>query len=70
VDLETDALVQDVLRSSLGDRTVITIAHRIETILSADRVFVMAAGKAVETGKPRELLMDMTSAFSKHVNKN
>ena len=38
VDLETDKLVQDVLRQALHDCTVITIAHRVETVMGSDRV--------------------------------
>ncbi len=49
---------------------MITIAHRIETIMDSDRVVVMAAGKVVEVGNPKELLLDKDSMFSKHVNKN
>ena len=38
MDLETDKLVQDVLRQALHDCTVITIAHRVETVMGSDRV--------------------------------
>ena len=70
VDLESDRMVQDVLRSALHDRTVITIAHRVETILQCDKIVVMSAGEVVEVGKPKQLLEDPTSAFFKHVNQN
>lgn len=70
VDLETDRLVQGVLKTALADRTVITVAHRVETIMGADRVVVVAAGRAVEVGNPIELLKDEDSAFSRHVNRN
>ena len=40
VDLETDKLVQDVLRQALHDCTVITIAHRVETVMGSDRVIL------------------------------
>ena len=62
--------MQEVLREALGDRTVMTVAHRVETIMGADRVVVMAAGRAVEVGNPIELLRDENSAFSRHVNRN
>lgn len=70
VDLETDLLLQDVLRTCLSDRTVLTIAHRVETIMCCDRVIFMANGRALEIGNPRQLLQDPTSEFSKHVAKN
>ena len=66
VDLETDTLLQEVLRTSLADRTVITIAHRIDTIMESDRVIVISAGSAIEIGNPRELLEDPDSAFYNH----
>jgi len=70
VDLETDRLVQDVLKSSLSHCTVITIAHRVETVLGSDRVIVMSEGKAIEVGHPNLLLQNPDSEFSKHVNSN
>ncbi|TRY74419.1 hypothetical protein TCAL_00651 [Tigriopus californicus] len=70
VDLETDALVQDVLRSSLKDRTVISIAHRIDSVLGTDRVVVMASGQVLESGPPQSLLQDPNSAFAQHVSQN
>jgi ATP-binding cassette subfamily C (CFTR/MRP) protein 4 len=70
VDLETDRLVQDVLRTALHDCTVITIAHRVDTVMGSDRVIVMASGKAIEVGHPNMLLQDPESKFRKHVADN
>ena len=67
VDFETDRLIQDVLRNSLCDCTVITIAHRVDTVLGSDRVVVMAQGRTLENGHPNILLQDPNSEFSKHV---
>lgn len=56
VDVETDALLQTTLRSPLfSKRTIITIAHRINTILDSDRVLVLDAGEVKEFGSPQEL---------------
>jgi ABC-type multidrug transport system fused ATPase/permease subunit len=55
VDLETDDLIQTALRTQLGGVSVVTIAHRLDTIMHCDRVVVMDAGKAVENGPPLEL---------------
>ncbi|KAK3352376.1 hypothetical protein B0T25DRAFT_184635 [Lasiosphaeria hispida] len=60
MDYETDRGVQAVLRRELdadgaGDRTLVTIAHRLQTIVDYDKVVVMGAGRVVETGSPREL---------------
>lgn len=57
VDIETDALLQATLRSSIFDnRTIITIAHRINTILDSDRIVVLQQGKVAEFDTPEELI--------------
>lgn len=56
VDTETDEKIQQVLRSELKSVTVITIAHRLNTIIDYDRIVVLDAGKLVEFGSPEELL--------------
>ena len=57
VDVETDAAVQSTLRSSLfKDRTIITIAHRINTILDSDRVVVLSQGRVAEFDTPSALI--------------
>ncbi|KAJ5038430.1 uncharacterized protein L3040_007291 [Drepanopeziza brunnea f. sp. 'multigermtubi'] len=57
VDVETDALLQTTLRSPLfSKRTIITIAHRINTILDSDRIVVLDKGRVEEFGTPAELL--------------
>jgi ABC-type multidrug transport system fused ATPase/permease subunit len=60
MDYETDRGVQVVLRQELNtdgarDRTLVTIAHRLRTIVDYDKVVVMGAGRVVEVGSPREL---------------
>ncbi|TFB03632.1 ATP-binding cassette transporter abc4 [Trichoderma ghanense] len=59
MDYETDKGIQQVLRNELesagGDRTLVTIAHRLRTIIDYDSVVVMGAGKVVEYGSPRDL---------------
>ncbi|KAI9760216.1 MAG: exo-1,3-beta-glucanase [Chaenotheca gracillima] len=57
VDIQTDALLQATLRSSIfNHRTIITIAHRINTILDSDRVVVLDHGKVAEFDTPAELV--------------
>ena len=57
VDVETDALLQTTLRSSIfQDRTIITIAHRINTILDSDRIVVLQRGIVAEFDSPHELI--------------
>ncbi|KAK6512549.1 hypothetical protein TWF481_001434 [Arthrobotrys musiformis] len=54
IDHETDAKIQEAIRET--NYTVITIAHRLNTIMDYDRVLVLEAGKVVEFGSPKELL--------------
>jgi len=57
VDVETDAMLQATLRSSIfRDRTIITIAHRINTILDSDRIIVLDHGTVAEFDTPAELV--------------
>ncbi|KAL8871245.1 MAG: hypothetical protein Q9174_002883 [Haloplaca sp. 1 TL-2023] len=57
VDIETDAMLQTTLRSSMfKDRTIITIAHRINTILDSDRIVVLNHGSVAEFDTPAALV--------------
>jgi ATP-binding cassette, subfamily C (CFTR/MRP), member 1 len=64
VDVETDALIQTTIREQCVDSTVITIAHRINTIIDYDRIMVLDAGQLVEFDTPIALLDDPNSLFS------
>ncbi|KAG0651628.1 ATP-binding cassette transporter abc4 [Hyphodiscus hymeniophilus] len=55
MDYETDSAIQEVLRAGLKGSTLITIAHRLRTIIDYDRVIVMSEGKIMEMGSPKEL---------------
>ncbi|XP_062352442.1 ATP-binding cassette sub-family C member 2 isoform X3 [Cinclus cinclus] len=57
VDLETDNLIQTTIRSEFADCTVLTIAHRLHTIMDSNRVMVLQAGQIVEFDSPEKLLM-------------
>jgi ATP-binding cassette subfamily C (CFTR/MRP) protein 1 len=57
VDVETDAMLQTTLRSSMfKNKTIITIAHRINTILDSDRIIVLDKGRVAEFESPAELV--------------
>jgi len=55
VDGETDKLMQTLVRDEFRDHTIVTVAHRLETIMDSDVVLVLDAGKLVEVGPPAEL---------------
>lgn len=57
VDVETDVLLQQMLRSSIfRERTIITIAHRINTILDSDKIVVLEKGRVAEFDTPENLI--------------
>lgn len=65
VDSETDAKMQEVIRSEFKGRTIIMIAHRLSTLLDFDRIAVLDKGSLIEVGAPGDLLADKDSAFSR-----
>jgi len=65
VDLETDQKLQETIRSHFKESTIITIAHRLNTIIDSDLIIVMDEGKVGEMGKPTELSAKKDSLWSK-----
>ncbi|EJU01052.1 ABC protein [Dacryopinax primogenitus] len=63
VDLETDEKIQKVIREDFKDRTLITIAHRLRTILSYDTILVMDNGMVAEHDTPLNLFLQEGSIF-------
>ncbi|XP_023935367.1 multidrug resistance-associated protein 1 isoform X2 [Bicyclus anynana] len=63
VDLETDELIQKTIRSEFASCTVLTIAHRLNTIMDSTRVMVLDRGQLVEFAPPQQLLQDKSSIF-------
>jgi ABC-type multidrug transport system fused ATPase/permease subunit len=50
--MTTDAFIQTVLKKHFSDTTVITIAHRLNTVADYDKIIVMHRGKITEAGSP------------------
>ncbi|XP_052106560.1 ATP-binding cassette sub-family C member 10-like isoform X1 [Mytilus californianus] len=69
IDFETDQLIQETIKQEFHDSTVLTIAHRIDTILNSDRVLVMSEGSVAEFDQPNILLQKSESLFFKLVHK-
>lgn len=66
IDMETDNLVQSTIRKAFSDCTVLTIAHRLHTVLDSERVLVLDAGRVVEFDEPQRLIQKK-GVFSKMV---
>lgn len=59
----TDSFIQQTIRVKFADCTVLTVAHRLNTIIDSDRVLVMDAGKAIEFDTPYNLLNRQHGVF-------
>jgi len=67
VDLETDQLIQATIRKQLRECTVITVAHRLNTVIDMDKILVLDAGCVVEYDEPHQLLQKPDGMFSQMV---
>ncbi|KAM8862148.1 ATP-binding cassette sub-family C member 8 isoform 2-T2 [Synchiropus picturatus] len=67
IDMATESILQKVVMTAFADRTVVTIAHRVHTILNADAVIVMKRGIILEHERPQVLLDKEDSVFSSFV---
>ena len=56
LDAESERLVQETIESLHGTRTILVVAHRLSTILKADRIYVLEDGEIIESGSLEELL--------------
>ncbi|CAM4943622.1 unnamed protein product [Rotaria socialis] len=65
IDMETDRLIQQTIRSRFKDATVLTIAHRLHTILDSTKILVLSNGSLQEYDEPKRLAADSNSAFAK-----
>jgi len=70
MDPHTEQEVQAVIKRVFADRTTLTIAHRLDTVIESDQVLVMEAGVLKEMAPPSVLLDNRESMFSKLVDKS
>ena len=72
VDNETDELIQKMVREKFKESTVLTIAHRLHTVIDSSRIMLLNEGKIEEMGAPAALLENKAGMFSelwkKHVD--
>lgn len=70
IDNETDSLIQRMIRKNFGDATVLTIAHRLNTIMDSDRILVLDDGNIAELDTPENLLAKESGHFKSLVEKS
>jgi ABC-type multidrug transport system fused ATPase/permease subunit len=63
VDYATDELISKTIREEFSSSTIMTIAHRLRSVITYDRVMVLDQGRLKEFEKPSVLLADPNSAF-------
>ena len=65
IDVVTEKKIQELISTEFKYSTVLTIAHRLNTIINSDRILVLDAGQKVEFADPKTLINDQTSRFYK-----
>ena len=63
VDPNTDELIQRTIREKFAKCTILTIAHRLHTVLDSDKILVLNNGNVVEFDSPTKLMENSKSAF-------
>ena len=65
IALRTDQFIQNTIRTQFNDCTVLTVAHRLNTIIDSDRILVLDAGNIVEFDTPQKLYENKGGIFRK-----
>ncbi len=68
IDVESDFLMQQMIRANFGGITVITIAHRLKTIMDSDLILVLEDGHVAEFGSPKALVQNAQGHLSKMID--
>lgn len=68
IDIKTEAIVQKLIKEEFADSTVITVAHRLNTVLNSDKILVLSFGKVAEYDTPENLQNDTNSMFYSLLN--
>ena len=67
IDIKTEEVIQRLINDRFEECTVITIAHRLNTIINSDKVLVLEKGEVVEYDEPNKLLENKASIFYSYV---
>lgn len=67
VDHETDSIIQETIRREFTNCTVLTVAHRLNTVIEMDRIMVLSEGNVVEFDSPHLLMKDVNGYFTSMV---
>ena len=70
IDQKTDSVIQNLIKNTLKETTVVTIAHRLITIIQYDKIIILEQGKKVEEGSPADLLDLPGGWFRRLVNES
>ena len=68
IDIKTEITVQKLITEEFKDSTVITVAHRLNTVLNSDKILVLGFGKVIEYDTPHNLENDENSEFYSLLN--
>ena len=68
IDSRTDSLLQEAIRTAFRNCTMLTVAHRLNTVIHYDKILVLADGKVVEFGAPVNLMANANSVFSQMIS--
>lgn len=67
MDSKTDEVMQKIIKNNFSDYTIITIAHRLNTVIDSDKILVVDSGRIKQFGAPKLLLEDREGLFFKMV---
>lgn len=70
IDVRTESIIYKAMNESFKSSTVITIAHRLNTVINSDRILVLEGGMLKEYDNPQELLKNPNSFFAQLYNES